>query len=162
MQSNKLNENLQHNDLNNLVSSTISIDQFKSKVGEDKNVVVVSVEVMHKDPANDLSSFLETGHEALDIDVSLGPNKNQKFNVFIELDRNSKLYDSICKILKDIERVDNNFKNVMFTSYKNTTPAPWNKENFEERVISSSHEYVLKFNPEAKTISERIRFLNEY
>ena len=75
-----LTEGIQHNDLTNLISDTVSIDQFKSKIGNDENVVVIAFEIMDKDPAKDLSNFLETGHEALDIDISQGPNKNNKYN----------------------------------------------------------------------------------
>ena len=95
-----LNEGIQNNDLNSLITDTISIDQFKSKIGSDENVVVVAFEVMDKDPAKDLSMFLETGHDFLDVDISQGPNKNGKYNVFVELDRDSKLFFNIEKILK--------------------------------------------------------------
>lgn len=157
-----LTEGIQHNDLTNLISDTVSIDQFKSKIGNDENVVVIAFEIMDKDPAKDLSNFLETGHEALDIDISQGPNKNNKYNVFVELNRDSKLFVTIEKILKDVERVDNNASNFKFTSYKNTVPTPFNKENFNSRVISSSLEYVKTHNKNAQEISERIKFLNEY
>ena len=157
-----LNEGIQNNDLNSLITDTISIDQFKSKIGSDENVVVVAFEVMDKDPAKDLSMFLETGHDFLDVDISQGPNKNGKYNVFVELDRDSKLFFNIEKILKDVERVDNNCCDFKFTSYKNTTPTSWSKENFSSRVIDSSLDYVKTYNKQAQEISERIKFLNEY
>jgi len=162
MQSTVISEGLQHDDLNNLIGDVISIDQYKSKVGNDENIVVIAFELMDKEPAQDLSQFLETGHEVLDIDVSQGPNKNSKYNVFVEINRDSNLFSTIEKILKDTIRLDNNIKSFKFTSHKNTTPADFNEENFNTRVIVSNLEYVKTHNANAQQISERIRFLNTY
>lgn len=162
MQSTVISEGLKHDDLSNLISDVISIDQYKSKVGNDENIVVLAFELMDKEPAQDLSQFLETGHEVLDIDVSQGPNKNSKYNVFVEINRDSKLFATIDKILKDTQRLDNTIKGFKFTSYKNTTPTEFNEENFNARVIVSNLEYVKANDINAQQISERIRFLNEY
>lgn len=48
---------IQHNDLVDLINTTFSIDQYKSKVGKDENVVVVAFSVSDKQPADDLSQF---------------------------------------------------------------------------------------------------------
>jgi hypothetical protein len=86
---------IQHNDLVDLIEPIISIDQYKSKVGDDKNIVVVAFSIKDPDPAKDLSQFIETGHETVDVDVSPGPDKDGLYKVFVELERNSKLFDSI-------------------------------------------------------------------
>ena len=86
---------IQNNDLIDLIQSTFSVDQYKSKIGDDKNVVVLAFEVKDADPAKDLSQFIETGHNTIDVDVSPGPNKDGNYKVFVELERNSKLFDSI-------------------------------------------------------------------
>ncbi|SVC29464.1 uncharacterized protein METZ01_LOCUS282318, partial [marine metagenome] len=60
---------IQNNDLINLIETTFSVDQYKSKVGDDKNIVVVAFDVKDVDPAKDLSQFIETGHDTIDVDV---------------------------------------------------------------------------------------------
>ena len=62
MQSEKIKENIEHNDLKALISDVVSIDQYKSKVAKDNKVVVIAFKIKDKDPAHDLSQFLETGH----------------------------------------------------------------------------------------------------
>lgn len=162
MQSNNLNENIKHNDLEDLISNVVSIDQFKSKLGDDDKVVVIAFEISDKDPAQDLSQFLETGHDALDVDISPGPNDEGKYKVFIELERNQKLFSRIEKILNDVMRVDNQISSFKFTSYKNTMPADWSEEEFNNRVITSSYEYLISNDPEKAQIAERMKFLKNY
>lgn len=163
MQSKLLNENIKHNDLVDLIQDIVSIDQYKSKIGDDKNVVVVAFKVLDKDPALDLSQFLETGHmDALDVDVSPGPDEEGKYTVFVEFDRNSKLFDRINSILKDVQRVDNQISTFKFSSYNEPIPQEWNEENFNTHIISSSYDYEIKNNPDAKVIEQRIKFLNKY
>ena len=62
---------IQNNDLEDLISSVVSIDQYKSKIGKDENVVVIAFDIKDSDPAKDLSQFIETGHECIDVDVQL-------------------------------------------------------------------------------------------
>jgi len=155
-------ENIKHNDLVSLISTTFSIDQFKSKLGSDENVIVVAFKVLDQDPASDLSQFLETGHDVLDIDISTGPDEEGKYSVFVELERDSAAFEKIDAIIADVIRADNEFDNPRFTSYEVKVPKQWSKENFELGVISNSYDYVIKHNPGAKEIKERIKFLNDY
>ena len=94
--------------------------------------------------------------------MSPGPNKDGNYKVFVELQRNSKLFDSIDNILKDITRVDESANSFMFNAYKSDMPSNWNRQNFESSVYSSSYDYEMATNPEAQAISERIKFLNKY
>ena len=80
-------------------------NQYGSEIGKDENVVVVAFDIKDNDPAKDLSQFIETGHECIDVDVSPGPTKEGSYKVFVELERNSKLFDSIDKMLKDIRKL---------------------------------------------------------
>jgi len=162
MQSDKINEAVSNNDLKNLVDATVSIDQYKSKVGNDSEIIVLAIKVKDQDPASDLSQFLETGHKSLDVDISPGPDDQGKYTVFVELERDSNVYDKIEKMLEDIKRVDEEIKEWMFVSYEHKKPQPFTKETFNSSVIVSQAEYDIKHNKEAKDISERLKFLNSY
>jgi hypothetical protein len=162
MSSKQINEAIQNNDLADLISAVVSIDQYKSKVGDDKEVVVVAFRIKDKDPAADLSQFLETGHSALDVDISPGPDVDGMYTVFLELERGVELYEKIDAILKDVQRVDNTIQNWQFNSYESDSVQPWSKEAFDQNVISNSYDYVIKHDENAKAISERIKFLNKY
>lgn len=153
---------MQTNDLKDHILSTVSIDQFKSKLGNDENVVVLAIHVKDAEPAKDLSMFIEKGHDLVDVDTSPGPDNEGYYKVYVEIARDSNLYTVIEKVLDDVKRADNEIDAIMFKSYNVKEPQPFNKENLNASVISSSYEYTLATNPEAQAISERIKFLNSY
>ena len=69
----QISEGLQAGDLEGVVSNRFSIDQFKSKMGDDKNIMVLSFVVDSLAPAKDLERFAETGYkEILDADANTG------------------------------------------------------------------------------------------
>jgi hypothetical protein len=158
----KITEDIQYNDLVDLIDPVISIDQYKSKIDDDENIVVIAFKIKDRDPARDLSQFIETGHDALDVDISPGPDEDGKYTVFVELKRQHGLYDSIERILRDVQQVDTDIDSWKFTSYENNKLQTWSKQAFESSVITSSYEYVIKHNPDAKAIAERMKFLKDY
>ena len=98
----------------------------------------------------------------VDVDTSPGPDDEGFYKVYVEIARDSKLFATVEKVLADVQRADNEIDTFMFTSYNSKMPQPFNKENFDNSVISSSYDYTLATNPEAQAISERIKFLNNY
>ena len=100
---NQLNENLEHNDLKRLVHPELHIDEYKSKMGDDSDVCVVSFKVSGKEPAADLVSFIEKGYEfVLDADVSSGEKEGGDYLVFVELERTEELPEQIITIMEDL------------------------------------------------------------
>ncbi len=151
-----------NNDLKDHVLATVSVDQYKSKLGKDENVVVLAVHVKDAEPAKDLSLFIEKGHDLVDVDTSPGPDDEGYYKVFVEIARDHNLFTTVEKVLADVQRADNEVAAFMFTSYNAKDPQPFNRENFDASVISNSYDYTMATNPEAQAISERIKFLNNY
>jgi hypothetical protein len=162
MPSDQIKESVQNNDLKALIDATVSIDQYKSKIGKDSEIIVLAIKCMDEGPAGDLSQFLETGHKTLDVDVSPGPDQEGKYTVFVEMERDSEAFKKIKAMLEDIERVDNDIEDWMFTSYENKQPQEFNKETYQASVLDSPVKYETEHNPEAKEIAERMKFLNTY
>ena len=76
-------------DLKHLVYDIFEIDSFQSKMGDDKNIVVLSLSARTKESANDLMNFLEKGYPfVLDADVTSGEQADGSYKVFVELERN--------------------------------------------------------------------------
>lgn len=99
----QLFEGLEHGDLKKLVKPELHIDEFKSKMGDDSDVIVISFKVREKSPAEDLMSFLERGYDwVLDADSSPGDFEDGDFLVFAELDRDPHAAERIVKLIKDI------------------------------------------------------------
>ena len=81
-----LNEDLRPADLRYLVDSVFEVDSYSSKMGNDKDVSVISFSVRNKEAAEDLESFIEKGYKfVLDADVSPGEVKEGRYKVFVEI-----------------------------------------------------------------------------
>jgi hypothetical protein len=97
---------LKPNDLKNFVSEIFTIDSFKSKMGKDENVAVLAFEVKDREPAKDLTNFIEKGYEfVLDADLSSGENSKGKYDVFVEIERDRHLPRNIQTLLDDVSKV---------------------------------------------------------
>lgn len=102
----KISEGLRQLELKDLVNPLFEIDAYSSKMGEDQDVCVVSFSVNDRMSAKDLMEFIEKGYNfVLDSDVSSGENKDGKYFVFIELDRNQKLAEQIQEILYGVKKL---------------------------------------------------------
>jgi hypothetical protein len=99
-------EGLRPLDLEHLVHPYFEVDTYRSKMGEDQDVCVVSFHVRDRAPARDLMEFIEKGyHFVLDADVSAGENTKGEYHVFVELDRTSRLSKQITEMLYGIRRL---------------------------------------------------------
>jgi hypothetical protein len=106
MSENILNEGLRPLDLRELIYPFFEVDTYRSKMGEDRDVCVVSFHVKHRDPARDLMEFIEKGYSfVLDADVSSGENSKGEYHVFVELDRSSKLSEHITEMLYGVKKL---------------------------------------------------------
>ena len=77
----QINEGLKAGDLEGVVSKRFSVDQYKSKMGDDRNIMVLAFVVDSLAPAKDLERFAETGYkEVLDADAFEFFKENGIFN----------------------------------------------------------------------------------
>ena len=100
---------LQINDLKDLVQDTVHIDEYQSKMGDDSDVIVVSLKVKYYDPAWELSNYIEKGYDwVLDADVSSGEMEDGGYLVFVESLRRPSFPDNLIKMLEDMEGITGN------------------------------------------------------
>ena len=103
-----VNEGLKAGDLDGVVSKRFSVDQFKSKMGDDKNIMVLAFTVDGMAPAKDLERFAETGYkEVLDADATPGTLEDGKHRVFVEFARVEAVDQHIRKFLDDLKKLTN-------------------------------------------------------
>lgn len=137
-----LNEDsLQAGDLKLLLNHIFEIDSYKSKMGDDKDVVVLSFTVESKEPANDLVSFIEKGYQfVLDADVTPGELSTGKYKVFVELERDRHIAENISNLLYGVGKLAeiDQFK---FRYYKSFDSKDAVKETLEEIIPSSPQDY---------------------
>jgi hypothetical protein len=140
-------EGLEKDDLKRLVSTTVTIDKFVSKLGDDKDVMTVSFTVEYKEPAVDLMVFLERGYDwILDADVSSGELDDGRYMVFVELERDKQAAENIVKMVDDIGNLtDTKLDDWTFLYGRDTNKKPLTVEEIESIVPISSQDYEMKF-----------------
>lgn len=119
---NNLNENLERNDLDDRISQTIHFDEYKPKMGDDDQIIVVSFKVFGRDAATDLETFLEVGYNwILDAETSAGEFAPGKYLVFMEVERRTWFPKRFMELINDLKNVTNvkNWKLVYFYTTKN-------------------------------------------
>ena len=147
MNNNKiLKEGLRANDLEDLVYPIFEVDTFKSKMGEDPDVCVVTFQAKDRYPARDFMEFVEKGYPfVLDADVSAGENKDGEYSIFVEMERNNRLVENIMEMLFGVGRICgiNDWK---FTYYKDKNEKEATTENLKKIVPTSSKIYEQTMN----------------
>jgi hypothetical protein len=139
----QLNENLHPNDLRNMVKKVFEIDGFKSKIGDDTDVVVVSFTVDYEDPAKDLENFIEMGYEfVLDADCSPGETDDGTYKVFVELERGRNVAKQILQMLDGIERLTG-MNDMRFRYFKNFKSQEATEENLLAAVPTDKDSYIV-------------------
>lgn len=140
-------EGLEQNDLKKLIHNELHVDEFKSKLGDDRDVIVLSFKINSKDPAYDLVSFIEKGYEwCIDADVSAGEMDDGDYIVFIELDRNEEAFDHIEGLIKDLENLTGiEPDGWRLRYYKAHDERPFSIEALRELVPATPEAYDAKY-----------------
>ena len=93
-------------DLVNTVIKTISVDEFEPKTGELEKVMVVGFFVINNGPGDDLYQFINNSIiEIRDVEVSPNPNEDNKYMVFVEIDRLDDSFETFKELVKEVELV---------------------------------------------------------
>lgn len=134
---------LQFDDLRNLIGNKIHIDEYRSKMGDDDDVIVVSFKVKYYDPALELSNFIEKGYDwVLDSDVSAGEMEDGSYLVFIEALRRPSFPDNLIKLLDDLEGTTGNDPDEYeLAYYKEKGYVPLTADNIRGKVILDPRKY---------------------
>lgn len=147
--SNQVNikESLEHGDLKRVLTPTLHIDEFKSKMGEDRNIAVLSFKIMNKEPATDLVNFIEKGYTwVLDADLSPGEMEDGDYIVFVEAERTGKLPRQIITLIEDLLNLTlHDMSEWKFMYYKHDEYLPITLENLISIVPMSPKAYDMKY-----------------
>ena len=140
------NEGLKAGDLEGTVSNRFSVDQFKSKMGDDRNIMVLAFTVDSLSPAKDLERFAETGYnDILDADATPGTMEDGKHKVFVEFSRKEGVDTKIFKFLDDLKKLANIDK-FEFTYHKRTEPFEATAQNLAKILPLTPIAYTQKIN----------------
>jgi hypothetical protein len=172
-----ITERLHANDLKHLVNRIFEIDSYKSKIGDDKDVIVLSFTVDHEDPAKDLENFVEMGYDfVLDADVSPGETDDGHYKVFIEIERTKHSPELILELLSGVEKLTGmpDMKFRYFKSFKShdanlknlTKHIPCNQEDYEDATkkhgLDNFSNFFKESFSEVSVLDESIKFKNQW
>jgi hypothetical protein len=143
-------EGLEKGDLARLIHPELHVDEFKSKLGDDCDVIVLSFKVDSKAPANDLVAFIEKGYEwIIDADISSGEMDDGSYIVFVELDRKESAPENIIDLINDIlnltgQKIDE-WRVRYYKAHKETTMS---LEALQDLIPLTPEEYETEYGQE--------------
>ena len=171
-----LSESLLENDLKWLVDDGVLVDMHKTKLGANKDYIVLAIIVNDRTPAHDLASFIENSiYDFEDVEVSSATDTKGRYLIYVELNRDPGAFKTINGILNDAKKLtgieDWKFKGMGMNSL-----VPFDEETFNAHIITDPAEYD-QLHPEVEeepapeeieqeavreSIKNRLKFLMSY
>jgi hypothetical protein len=142
--SNILTEGLRFGDLKDFVSDVFTVDHFRSKMGEDKDIVVIGFRVKEKHPAIDLMEFIEKGYKfILDGDMSSGEEQDGQYQVFVEIERTPNLPGQLRELLSGVGQLCGCYE-WKFRYQKSNKLVEFSEQTVMENIPLTSVDYEMK------------------
>lgn len=124
-----------------MMKSTIHVDEFAAKMGDDDDIIVVSFFVRDLQAAKDLVAWFEKGYDfVLDADRSPGEIKPNRYLVYIELRRRRSAPQHIQQILDDLSTLTE-FEPDQWTMRYKDKNTDWSEQAFIDQVPLSPDQY---------------------
>ena len=152
----KLSEGLEKGDLARLVHVELHIDEYKSKMGNDEDIAVVSFKVGGKEPAIDLVNFVEKGYDwVIDADTSAGEMHDGDYIVFVELERSHRLPARILEMLEDmVNLTENRLDQYRVRYHKDTEDHECTEETLRRLVPLTPRDYITKVSKDTEELDK--------
>jgi len=140
-QRQQLSEALQYKDLEGMMKSTVHVDEFSAKMGDDDDIIVISFFVRDKAAAKDLMNWFEKGYDfVLDADKSPGEIKPGRYLVYVELRRRSTAPGNVQRLLGDLSTLTE-FEPDDWTLHYDGKRVPFSEEAFASMVPCTPDAY---------------------
>lgn len=135
---------LKNRDLRDMVDHVLEIDSFKSKMGDDEDIIVITVSTRTYESARDLVNFIEKGYEfVLDADATPGEQSDKTYKVFVEIERKKESVDHILEMVEGLKSLTG-IENFKFRYYKNFKSLPLSKDNLGLEIPTTTAMYKMK------------------
>jgi hypothetical protein len=132
---------LRENDLRGLVKDVFEIDNYKSKIGNDRDVCVLTFIVDSKDPAEDLENFIEMGYDfVMDAECTSGELDDGKYRVFVEIERNRHLGEQLQELMDGVKKATG-IEDFRFRYHKEFKSVEATLEQFEKKIPNDPDAY---------------------
>lgn len=136
-----ISEALEYKDMVNMLKSTIHVDEFASKMGDDEDIIVISFFVRSQQAAQDLVNWLEKGYDwVLDADQSPGEIRPGRYLVYIEMRRRSTAGARVADLIDDLQTLTEHDPGSWTMVYQDQELA-FDRATFDSVVPLSPREY---------------------
>ena len=136
-----INEALRTSDLRSLVKDVFEVDNYKSKIGNDRDICVLTFIVDSKDPAEDLENFIEMGYDfVLDAECTSGEMDDGKYRVFVEIERSKHLAKQLEELIDGVSKLTD-IQDFRFRYHKEFKSLPATLEHFEDKIPNDPDNY---------------------
>jgi hypothetical protein len=151
----QLNESLEPRDMENQILPVVCVDKYKSKIGDDDSLVVLSFTVKQSAVAEDLSEWFEKGYDwIIDAESSPGEIADSRYLVFVEMNRRSSVPDRVVELLEDMETLTG-LNSTDWEVEIDGENYPADPEVIRSKLILSPHEYRMQKDSELNEWRER-------
>lgn len=141
-----INEGLRAGDLEGTLERRFSVDEYKSKMGNDSDVMVLAFVASSPEAAKDLERFAEKGYKKiLDADATPGTMEDGKYRVFVEFPREEGIDKHIAEFLDDLKKLTN-ILSFEFTYHKRSVPFEASRANLANVLPLTPIAYRKKVN----------------
>lgn len=156
MHQSNITEGLEQEDLKRLIHDELHIDEFKSKMGNDEDIVVISFKVKGREPAHDLVNFIEKGYDwVIDSDVSSGEMDDGDYIVFVECDREPSIVENLMQLMSDIMNLTGQDLSDWRVKFKsNPREHELSTESIKENLPLTPEDYKIRFSKKVAELDE--------
>lgn len=152
---------LQRHDLRDLVDNVLEIDNYKSKMGDDKDIVTVAFATKTKESADDLASFIERGYTfVLDADATSGEQADGTYKVFVEIERDRDIAEQIMELADGLQNLTG-MEDIKFRYYKEFRSKPLTLEDLEDTVPTEADLYGVDQKGMTESLDNYTKFFNK-
>ena len=142
-------ESLEYKDLEGMMKSTVHVDEFSSKMGDDDDIIVISFFLRDQQAAKDLMNWFEKGYDfVIDADRSPGEIKPNRYLVYVELRRRSTAGGHVETLLDDLGTLTEFDNSTDWTMHYRGKEVPFTRDTFDSMVPLSPKAYREKYDAE--------------
>ena len=142
----QVNEGLKAGDLEGVISKRFEVDKYKSKMGNDRDIMVLAFIADNLVAAKDLERFAETGYkEVLDADATPATMADGKHRVFVEFQRKENVEQIVYDFLTDLKKLTK-IETFEFMYHKRTVPFEASAKNLADVLPRTPEAYTQKIN----------------
>lgn len=137
----QLFESLNFMDMEDELVPLLGIDEYKSRLGDDEDVITLHFIVKSQAAGEDLVTWLERGYEfIIDAETSPGQVESGKYYVFAEINRRPSVPRKIMEIIDDLETLTG-IKAEDWSIKFDHKRYPATTENIERHVPLTANDY---------------------